>query len=365
MSSMLMGNLKISIFGQSHSGGIGVVIDSLPVGEKIDLEDLSRLMSRRAPGQGAHTTSRREADVPEILSGLVDGVTCGAPLCAVIRNANTRSADYDELRRVPRPGHADLTAHVKYHGFQDVAGGGHFSGRLTAPLVFAGGVCMQILSRRGVTIGAHILSVGDVKDSAFDSVSADGAAILLPGLKPFPVIDDAAGIRMQDVIARAKAEGDSVGGVIECKCTGVPAGLGDPMFDGMENRIGRILFAIPAVKGVEFGDGFHAAAMRGSDHNDAYYIEETQIKCATNHAGGILGGITNGMPLLFRCAVKPTPSIARVQHSVDVYAKTSETLEIRGRHDPCIAPRAVPVVESAAAIALLDAWMSQKMDKMG
>jgi len=362
MSSMYLGNIRISLFGQSHSGGIGVVIDGLPVGEEIDLAQVQRLMQRRAPGSNSWSTPRKEGDVPKVLSGLVNGRTCGAPLCAVIENTNTRPGDYEKLKTVPRPGHADYTAQVKYQGFQDVAGGGHFSGRLTAPLVFAGGVCMQILERRGVRIGAHLMQVGSVQDEGFDPVRVDEKTIRCAGEKAFPVLRDEAGEDMRRVIEDARAAGDSVGGVIECACIGVPPGLGDPMFDGMENRLARILFAIPAVKGVEFGDGFGAAVMTGSCHNDAYYIEENRIACATNHAGGILGGITNGMPILFRCAVKPTPSVARAQASVNMDALEAETLEITGRHDPCIAPRAVPVVEAAAAIALLDAYLGQKMD---
>ena len=357
MSSMYLGNLKISLFGQSHGKGIGVVIDGLPAGERIDMDALRAFMQRRSPGNSDVATARKEEDLPEILSGLVNGVTCGAPLCAVIENKNAHSSDYDALKYVPRPGHADYTAHIKYGGFQDAAGGGHFSGRLTAPLTFAGGICKQILERRGVVIGAHLWSVGQVRDERFDPVHVTGEQLLLPGRKAFPTLSDEAGEKMRESILSAKAMGDSLGGVIECACTGVPSGLGDPMFDGMENRLSRILFAIPAVKGVEFGDGFCAAASMGSVQNDAYYIEETVIKCRTNHAGGILGGITNGMPILFRCAVKPTPSIAGKQESVNLASGQAEMLKIGGRHDPCIAPRAVPVVEAAAAIALLDAQM--------
>lgn len=363
MSSMYLGNLKISLFGQSHGKGIGVVIDGLPAGEKVDTDALQTFMQRRAPGNSDVSTPRKESDVPNILSGLSDGVTCGAPLCAVFENTNTRSSDYDRLKNVPRPGHADYTAQVKFCGFQDAAGGGHFSGRLTAPLTFAGGICKQILERRGIAVGAHLLSVGNVRDAGFDPVSVTAKQALLPGSKPFPVLSDEAGEQMWESILRAKTMGDSLGGIIECACVGVPAGWGDPMFDGMENRLSRILFAIPAVKGVAFGDGFEAAVSAGSVQNDAYYIEESVVKCRTNHAGGILGGITNGMPVLFRCAIKPTPSIALRQESVNLASMECEMLEIGGRHDPCIAPRAVPVVEAAASIALLDAWMGEKMYK--
>ena len=355
MSSTFRGNISVSIFGQSHSGGIGVVIDGLPAGERIDLDALQAFLSRRAPGKNSWSTSRSEADAPEILSGLVDGKTCGAPLCAVIRNTNTRSGDYNNLRDIPRPGHADYTAHIKYGGNQDVSGGGHFSGRLTAPLCIAGGVCMQILQRRGIEIGAHILSVGDAKDIPFDSVMLMPDELQAPGRKEFPVLDDAAGEAMRAGIRAAKEDLDSIGGVIECAATGVPVGLGDPMFDGMENRIARIVFAIPAVKGIEFGAGFEAARMRGSENNDAYYMDGASVRTRTNNAGGILGGITSGMPLIFRAAVKPTPSIAREQASISLSRGEDAILEVRGRHDPCIVPRAVPCMEAALAIALIDA----------
>ena len=355
MSSIYHGHLTVSIFGQSHGPAVGVTLDGLPAGHAIDTAALQAFLNRRAPGQNDWSTPRKEADAPEFLSGLSEGKTCGAPLTAIIRNTNTRSGDYAGLKNVPRPGHADYTAQVKYGGFQDPAGGGHFSGRLTAPLCVAGGVCRQLLAERGVTVGAHIAAVGGVEDTPFDPV--DPAEVTAPGEKLFPVIDDGAGEQMRAVIAAAKAELDSVGGVIECAVTGLPAGLGDPMLDGMENRIARLVFAIPAVKGVEFGAGFRAAAMRGSEHNDAFVLRDGQVRTRTNHAGGILGGITNGMPLLFRAAVKPTPSIARPQDSVDLARREETVLEIRGRHDPCIVPRAVPVVEAAAAIAVYDALL--------
>ena len=360
MGSTFEGNIKISIFGQSHSGGIGVVIDGLPTGERIDMDALRAFLGRRAPGQNAWSTPRKEADLPEFLGGLVDDTTCGAPLAAVIRNTNTRSGDYANLRDIPRPGHADYTAQVKYGGFQDVAGGGHFSGRLTAPLCIAGGICLQILAHRGIEIGAHLACVGGAEDALFDLVNLDAATLHLPGEKPFPVLDDAAGERMRAEIQSAREALDSVGGVIECAAIGVPAGLGDPMFDGMENRIARVAFAIPAIKGIEFGAGFGVGSMRGSENNDPYYMNEGHVRTRTNHAGGILGGITSGMPLIFRVAVKPTPSIARPQQSVSLSRGEDTPLEIQGRHDPCIAPRAVPCVESALAIALTDALLERK-----
>ncbi len=359
MGSTYCGNLKISIFGQSHSGGIGVVIDGLPAGERIDLEELQAFLRRRAPGGNAWSTPRREADAPEVLGGLVDGVTCGAPLAALIRNTNTRSGDYETLRDVPRPGHADYTAHVRYGGFQDVAGGGHFSGRLTAPLCVAGGICKQILARRGIAVGAHILRIGEVCDRSYDPVGLTGEELSLAAGRAFPTLDGDAAVRMQAEIQAAREALDSVGGAIECAAVGVPAGIGDPMFDGMENRIARIVFAIPAVKGIEFGAGFEAARMRGSQNNDPYRIEGGAVRTRTNNAGGILGGITSGMPLIFRAAIKPTPSIAQVQDSVSLSRMEEAPLEVRGRHDPCIVPRAVPCMEAALAIAITDALLER------
>ena len=359
MGSTYCGNLKISIFGQSHSGGIGVVIDGLPAGERIDMDALQGFLSRRAPGGKAWSTPRKEADLPQFLGGLVNDTTCGAPLAALIANTNTRSGDYDNLRDVPRPGHADYTAQVKYGGFQDVSGGGHFSGRLTAPLCIAGGICMQILARRGIEIGAHILRIGSISEAGYDPVHLTPDQLHLAGSRDFPVLDEACGARMQAEIARAREELDSVGGVIECAAIGLPAGLGDPMFDGMENRIARIAFAIPAVKGIEFGAGFEVAGMRGSENNDPFYMDGAAVRTRTNHAGGILGGITSGMPLIFRAAVKPTPSIAREQDSVSLSRREDAKLAVRGRHDPCIVPRAVPCMEAALAIAITDALLEK------
>lgn len=357
MSSVFQGALSVSIFGQSHSSAIGVVVDGLPAGEHIDPRELQAFLNRRAPGNHPWSTPRKESDEPEFLSGLVEELTCGAPLAVILRNRNTRSTDYENLRDIPRPGHGDYTAQVKYGGFQDVAGGGHFSGRLTAPLCVAGGICLQILRRYGITVGAHIASIARVEDEAFDPVSVEPALLVAVGAREFPVVNPEAGWAMQEAIDAARQEGDSVGGVIECAVTGLPAGLGEPMFDGMENRIARLVFAIPAVKGIDFGAGFGAARLRGSENNDPFYMEADRVRTRTNHAGGILGGITNGMPLLFRAAVKPTPSIAQAQDSVSLSRRVNTKLEIRGRHDPCIVPRAVPCVEAAAAIAVYDALL--------
>ncbi|MGM9614578.1 MAG: chorismate synthase [Oscillospiraceae bacterium] len=330
MSNTIGDRYRFTIWGQSHAPAIGVTIEGLPAGFRPDMGRLQRFLARRAPGSSPFSTPRKEVDAPEILSGLADGVTCGAPLTAVIHNTNTRSGDYDELRRIPRPGHADYPAYVKYGSSRDVAGGGQFSGRLTAPLCIAGGLAIQLLEARGIRIRARITMIGGETEP------------------------DAMTAKMQ----QAKDAGDSVGGMIECVCEGIPAGLGDPMFDGMENRIARLVFGIPAVKGVEFGAGFGVASMLGSENNDPYYFDETgAVRTRTNHAGGILGGITNGAPIVFRAAFKPTPSIGIEQDSVDLTTGENTKLTVRGRHDPCIVVRAVPVVEAAAACAILDALL--------
>ncbi len=357
MSSSYGKNVKISIFGQSHSDAIGVVVDGLPAGFRIDFAELHRFMERRAPGRNSYSTQRRETDTPEFLSGLADGVTCGAPLCAVIRNKDTRSSDYEQLRDVPRPGHADFTAQLKYHGAQDIAGGGHFSGRLTAPLCIAGGICLQLLKVRGIEIGAHIASVGSVKDDVFDPVRVDADTLNAVRTAAFPVIESESEALMVKAIEDARLDGDSLGGVIECAAVGVPGGLGDPMFDGMENGIASVIFGIPAVKGIEFGSGFNGAVLHGSENNDSFYMDCNHIRTRTNNHGGILGGITSGMPIIFRVAVKPTPSIAKEQESVSLSGKTDTKLTVKGRHDPCVVPRAVPCVEAAAAVAIYDALL--------
>lgn len=348
MSSIWIGKrIRLSIFGQSHAEAIGMTLDGLPAGMAVDPDLLQRFLDRRAPGRSEWSTARREEDIPEFLCGLKDGLTCGAPLTAIIRNTNVRKKDYADLQTLPRPGHADFTAQLRYHGFQDASGGGHFSGRLTAPLCIAGGVLLQELERRGISVAARIVQIGSVRDeSAFDGPVSE---------KVFPVSDDRAAEKMTEAIRTAKSEGDSVGGVIECMITGFPGGVGDPFFDGLESRLSQMLFSIPAVKGVEFGAGFAAASLRGSENNDPFCVSpEGQIATVTNHAGGILGGITNGMPIVFRLAVKPTPSIAMEQQSVNLETMKTQTLQIRGRHDPCIVPRAVPVAEAAAAIVLFD-----------
>ena len=367
MPSTLGTALTVTVFGQSHSPAIGCVVEGLPSGHAVDLDKLQAFLDRRAPGRAAWATPRKEADRPRIVSGLNEhGRTCGAPLAAIIENTNTRSQDYDELRRVPRPGHADFTAQAKWHGEQDVAGGGHFSARLTAPLAVAGGIALQLLEERGVRVAAHLAAVADVADEPFCATELDAASqqrlaaqmdALADG-RAFPTIDGRAGALMQERIAQARAQGDSVGGVVECVCTGLPAGIGAPIFDGIESTIARAVFGIPAVKGLEFGAGFGAAALRGSQNNDRYRMQDGRPAPQTNHAGGNLGGISTGAPVLFRMAVKPTPSIAREQDSVDLVTGTDATLAVRGRHDPCVAPRAVPVAEAVMALAVLDSWLA-------
>lgn len=355
MSSQIGEMIKVSIFGQSHSEAIGVVIDGLPAGEYVDMEKVQQFMERRAPGRNAHSTSRKEGDVPRVLSGIFNDRTIGAPLCAIIENTNTRSKDYDALKDVPRPSHADFTAEIKYNGFQDHRGGGHFSGRLTAPLCFAGAVCMQILERKGIHVGGHILSIQNVDDDKFDDVNVSVEDFLNVQSHDFPTINVEKGEEMKEAIAKAKKDLDSVGGVVECVAVGLPVGIGEPMFNGLESKLSGILFGIPAVKGVSFGEGFGVAKLRGSENNDDFYVADNgDIKTKTNRHGGSLGGISSGMPLTMEVAFKPTPSIAKSQNSVSLKGNCDTNLEIHGRHDPCIVPRALPCVEAGVAIGLLD-----------
>ena len=353
MSSEFGHLLKISVFGQSHGTAIGVVVDGLPAGEAVDLTELQAFLDRRKPGKNPLSTARKEADAPTFLSGLENGMTCGAPLCAVIPNGDQHSGDYAGLTDTPRPGHADYTAAVKWGGHADMRGGGHFSGRLTAPLCIAGGIAKQILARRGVFVGAHLKEVAGIPDAPFP-LRPPAELFQEVAAKAFPVLDDGAGERMRAAILAAREDLDSVGGIVECAATGLPAGLGDPMFDGVENRLAAALFGIPAVKGLEFGAGFDAARLRGSENNDPFVLDHGAVAAESNRAGGILGGITTGMPLLLRAAFKPTPSIARPQRTVRLSTMEETDLEIRGRHDPCIAHRVVPVVEAVTAAVLLD-----------
>lgn len=359
MSSFTGHSVRVQIFGQSHSPAIGCAIDGVPAGVPIDLDSLGKFLERRAPGRDETATRRREPDAPEFLGGITDGRTNGAPIVAIIRNTNTRSRDYEGLRSIPRPGHADLTARYRYGNWHDVAGGGHFSGRLTAPLCIAGGIALQALEARGIRIRAHIANLGPepVEDAELDALACDPAQLAAVLENELPCIDPEAAARMRACILDARSDLDSVGGVIECAAYGVPVGIGDPMFDGMENRIARIAFGIPAVKGVEFGAGFRAARLRGSENNDPFTMEGGLPRSVTNNAGGILGGITTGMPVVWRMAVKPTPSIGRPQRSVDLERGEDAELVVHGRHDPCIVPRAVPVAEAACALAIWDAML--------
>ena len=353
MSSEFGKNIKVSVFGQSHGEAIGVVVDGLPAGEKIDLDRLQEFMERRRGGKNAFSTKRAEADVPRFLSGLVDGETCGTPLTAIIENGDKRSGDYNEILDKPRPGHADYTAFLKWGGKADMRGGGHFSGRLTAPLCVAGGIAKQILERRGIYVGAHVSEIHTIADLPFPEYPTKDLFEEI-AKKEIPVIDEKKGELMKADIALASGEGDSVGGIVECVATGLPAGLGSPMFDGVENRVAAALFGIPAVKGVEFGLGFEASKIKGSENNDPFEIRDGKIRTASNNAGGILGGITNGEPLRVRAAFKPTPSISKEQKTVSLSKMENTALVIKGRHDPCIVPRAVPVVEAVVALVILD-----------
>ena len=357
MASCFGEKLRVSVFGESHGNGIGALIEGLPAGEEVDFEQLMRFMERRQGGRNALSTARKEPDIPEFVSGICGQKTTGFPVCIRIANTNTRSGDYNDIAMKPRPSHADFTAYMKWHGAADMRGGGHFSGRLTAPLCAAGGIAKQILSRRKIYVGAHLSSVGAVQDDAFPMLP-DAALFERIAAKAFPVISDAQGEKMQAEILTAREALDSVGGTIECMAIGLPAGLGDPMFDGAENRLSRALFGIPAIKGIEFGDGFALSEMRGSAANDPFTSQNGNIITKTNRNGGILGGITTGMPIRFRVAVKPTPSIAQKQQTVSLPDGGNTEIEIKGRHDPCIAQRAVPVVEAVTALVLLDMILS-------
>ena len=350
MRSMYGENLNLSIFGQSHGPAVGMTLDGIPAGLPVDAEALQAFLNRRAPGRSPWSTARREGDEPEFLAGIAEGFTCGAPITAIIRNRDARSGDYADLKYRPRPGHADYTAHIKYGGFQDAAGGGHFSGRLTAPLCIAGGLCKQWLEEMGIRIGAHITQVGVATANSFNYCDPQLDQVG----QVFPTLTAEDGEAFQRIIARAAEEKDSVGGRVECAVTGVPAGIGEAMFGGVESRIAQIVYGIPGVKAVGFGWSEHFAMASGSEANDAFLQKNGKIVTETNHCGGILGGITTGMPIIFDVTFKPTPSIGKPQKTVDLRTGEAVTLEINGRHDPCIVPRAVPVVEAAAAIAIYD-----------
>lgn len=356
MSSVFGNKLRVSIFGQSHSEAIGVVIDGLEAGFRPDLEEVGRFLARRSPVGKTGVTARREADRFEIVSGLFEGRLCGAPLCALIRNEDVRSGDYDQIRKTPRPSHADYVAHMKYGGAEDYRGGGHFSGRLTAPLCFAGAIAIQILKERGIDICARVRSVGSARDTDIDPARVDEAIFSAIRGGDFPTIGDST--QMREEIENARAAADSVGGQVECFVLGLPVGIGEPMFDGIESRLSSAVFSVPAVKGIEFGDGFALSRMRGSEANDPYEITENgSVRTSRNSNGGALGGITTGMPLCFTAAFKPTPTIGTAQRTFRYETLSEETVTFKGRHDPCVVVRAVPCVESAAALAILDMIM--------
>ncbi|MFZ5974240.1 MAG: chorismate synthase [Bacillota bacterium] len=358
MSGTWGSRLRLSIFGESHGEAIGMVVDGLPPGMAVDTALIEEDMARRAPGQSWMSTPRREPDKVRIVSGVYNGRTTGTPICGVIENTNVRSSDYSRFADIARPGHADYTGFVRYKGYNDTRGGGHFSGRLTAPVVFAGALARMYLLDKGVTVGARIARLGGVDDVPVETIGKE----LLQKLRKsaFPTCDEARAEAMQERILMAQAEADSVGGFIECMATGLPPGWGDPFFDSLESRIAMLLFSVPAVKGVEFGAGFAIADMRGSEANDAFIVQDGDIVTRSNNNGGILGGISSGMPIVVRVAIKPTPSIGKKQKTVNMREKSETEIEIAGRHDPCILPRAVPVIEAAVLIALADAALESE-----
>lgn len=346
--------IKVTIFGESHGEAIGAVIDNVPAGYKIDMDKVLVQMERRAPGKDKTATPRVEKDYPNIKSGILNSVTTGAPICCIIENTNTKSGDYNNLLACPRPGHSDYSAYVKYNGNNDIRGGGHFSGRLTAPIVFAGAVLRQILEENNIKIAAHISSIYNVEDEMFDPVNIDDDLMDNLSTSAFALIDQSKEQLMRQAVEEARTSQDSVGGTIECAITGLPVGLGGPLFEGIEGAIAKAMFGIPAVKGIEFGRGFESSTLLGSENNDPFEYKDGTVVTTTNNCGGILGGISNGMPIIFKVAVKPTPSISKEQDTVNLQTQTNEKLVIHGRHDPCIVPRAVSVVEAMTAIAIFD-----------
>ena len=354
MSGMWGNKLKISIFGESHGNAIGINIDGLPSGLELDLEAIAYDMKRRAPGKSPLSTPRSEDDLPEILSGYFQGKTTGTPLCAIIRNTNTRSKDYSLLKDVMRPGHADYSGNVRYNGFNDYRGGGHFSGRITAPLVFAGAICKQILKEKGIVIAAHVKSIKDIEDKSFIDSNLDLNIISELNKYELPLIDKNIEEKMRNAILEAKEDMDSIGGTIECGIFGIKAGIGNPFFDSVESTLAHLLFSVPAVKGVEFGKGFELTKLKGAEANDEIYYDGEDVKTKTNNNGGILGGITNGMPVIFTTAIKPTSSIGKEQNTINIATKENTILKVEGRHDPCIVQRAIPVIEAVAAIGIVE-----------
>ena len=347
-------SITLDIYGGSHDEKIGMILDGIPSGEVIDLDALRSFLLRRAPGRNPFSTSRKEDDEPIFISGIKGNVTTGDRIEAIIYNKNQRSSDYFSLVDIPRPSHADFAAIMKYGSSVDLRGGGHFSGRLTAPMCIAGGICLQMLERRGIKIGAHIYSVGEWQDAPFDPVAVNEESFARIHSRSFPVLDEASGEKMKKAIESARLRGDSIGGIVECAIIGLPSGLGEHMFGSCETAISSAIFAIPAIKGIEFGSGFSSSRMLGSQNNDPFVTDGTHVTTKTNNAGGILGGMTSGMPVIFRAAIKPTPSIAIQQDTVSLSRMENVKITVGGRHDPCIVPRAVPVFEAAAALAIID-----------
>lgn len=354
MSGVWGNKIKYSIFGESHGKAIGITIDGLQSGIEIDLDEVNKEMRRRAPGRNKLSTARAEKDEFEILSGIFNGKTTGTPICAIIRNSDKHSKDYEKTKNLMRPGHADYTGFVKYDGFNDYRGGGHFSGRLTAPIVFAGAIAKQVLAKNNILVGSHIKSIGNIEEEYFNPIDIKEDTLKTLKNKEFATIDDSKGKLMQEEILKAKEDMNSVGGIIECAILNLPSGIGSPFFGSVESVLSSLLFSVPAVKGVEFGAGFNISKMRGNEANDEFYMDGENIKTYTNNNGGILGGITSGMPVIFRTAFKPTPSIAKEQRTINIETRENTTIKIEGRHDPCIVQRAIPVIEAVAAMGILE-----------
>ena len=345
-------NFKVTLFGQSHSEGLGIVIEGISAGYKINKDLIRKNLDRRRPGKNKFSTARKEDDDFKIVSGEVDGITCGAPICAIIENKDQKSRDYENLKDRPRPSHADYPAYVKFKGFNDIRGGGQFSGRMTAPIVIAGSIAEDLLLKRGIKIYSRIKILGQASDIDINlnEIAEEKFSVLKN--EDFPVFDNKAREKMQEEILRAKEEGDSLGGIVETFILNMPAGIGEPFFDSLES-----VLSVPGIRGIEFGSGFEAAKMQGSNHNDEYYYENGEVKTKTNNHGGIIGGLSSGMPIIFRTAVKPTSSIAKTQNTISLKDKKNVNLKIVGRHDPSIVPRALVAIEMITALAILDLVM--------
>lgn len=350
-------NFKVTLFGQSHSQDLGIIIDGISAGYKINKDLIRKNLDRRRPGKNKFSTARKEDDDFKIVSGEVDGITCGAPICAIIENKDQKSKDYDNLKDRPRPSHADYPAFVKFKGFNDIRGGGQFSGRMTAPIVIAGSIAEDLLLNRGIKIYSRIKSLGDEEDAKLELKDINEDKLSNLKNEDFPVFDHEVRKKMQEEILRAKEEVDSIGGIVETFILNMPAGIGEPFFDSLESVISHAVFSVPGIRGIEFGSGFEAAKMHGSLHNDEYYYENGKVKTKTNNHGGIIGGLSSGMPIIFRTAVKPTSSISKTQSTISLKDKKNVDLQIVGRHDPSIVPRALVAIEMITAIAILDLVM--------